>query len=251
MRKRPAAPAWRIRAGRHRQRHQRRPASRRPRRDRQPLRRRPGAAAPGVRVAGLRVRRRTAHRPGAAPSPAGAGRDPGVPVIGRSKTTSTSTSTTAPSSRLGPRPGPRGWVGRGRGPAGYLQAPDEWRGTTVQVCGLWPFAAGTGSPMVGVPVGRNMLSGSTLCCDPVWWFQRGNLISQPSMFVLGRPGLGKSTIVRRMALGLAGYACSRWCSGTCARTTSTSSKPSAGRSCVWAWAGVAQRPGLRRSQGRR
>ncbi|MCZ2803574.1 hypothetical protein O2W18_00470 [Modestobacter sp. VKM Ac-2983] len=37
------------------------------------------------------------------------------------------------------------------------------------------------------------------------WFQRGNLISQPSMSVLGRPGLGESTIVRRMALGLAGY----------------------------------------------
>ena len=96
-------------------------------------------------------------------------------------------------------------MGRGRGPAGYVQAADEWRGTTVQVCGLWPFAAGTGSPMVGVPIGRKVVSGCTLCCDPVSWFQRGNLISQPSMFVLGRPGLGKSTIVRRMALGLAGY----------------------------------------------
>ncbi|NEK96586.1 ATP/GTP-binding protein [Modestobacter muralis] len=123
--------------------------------------------------------------------------------MGRTKSKTTSTAPAAP--RPGPRPGPRGWVGRGRGPAGYVQAADEWRGTTVQVCGLWPFAAGTGSPMVGVPIGRNMVSGSTLCCDPVSWFQRGNLISQPSMFVLGRPGLGKSTIVRRMALGLAGY----------------------------------------------
>lgn len=31
------------------------------------------------------------------------------------------------------------------------------------------------------------------------------LISNPSAFVLGKPGLGKSTIVRRMATGLAGY----------------------------------------------
>jgi hypothetical protein len=99
----------------------------------------------------------------------------------------------------------RGWTGPGGGYSSYLQAPDEWRGTTVQVCGLWPFAAGTGSPMIGVPLGRNIQSGSTLCCDPINWFTRAKLISNPSAFVLGRPGSGKSTVVRRMALGLAGY----------------------------------------------
>lgn len=86
-----------------------------------------------------------------------------------------------------------------------MQAADEWRGTTVQVCGLWPFAAGTGSPMVGVPIGRNLLSGATLCADPISWFQCAHLISTPSMFVLGKVGLGKSSLVRRMALGLTGY----------------------------------------------
>ena len=104
-----------------------------------------------------------------------------------------------------PVPGARGWTGRGRGSSTYVQAPDEWRGTTVQVCGLWPFAAGTGSPMIGVPLGRNLLSGATLCCDPISWFQRARLLSNPSVFILGKPGLGKSTIVRRMALGLTGY----------------------------------------------
>lgn len=104
-----------------------------------------------------------------------------------------------------PRPGPRGWVGRGGGSSTYVQAADEWRATTVQACGLWPFAAGTGSPMIGVPLGRNLLSGATLCCDPISWFQRAKLISNPSAFVLSKPGLGKSTVVRRMALGLAGY----------------------------------------------
>ncbi|MEV4047124.1 ATP/GTP-binding protein [Streptomyces sp. NPDC049744] len=34
---------------------------------------------------------------------------------------------------------------------------------------------------------------------------RTGLLANPSMFVLGRPGLGKSTVVRRMALGLSGY----------------------------------------------
>ena len=58
---------------------------------------------------------------------------------------------------------------------------------------------------VGVPLGRDLDSGATVCCDPVSWFMRTGLLANPSMFVLGRPGLGKSTAVRRMALGLSGY----------------------------------------------
>nr|WP_241984761.1 ATP/GTP-binding protein [Cryobacterium adonitolivorans] len=81
----------------------------------------------------------------------------------------------------------------------------EWRGTTVQVCGLWPFGVGTGAPMIGVPLGRHLINRGTVCCDPISWFQRANLISNPSAFVLGKPGLGKSTLIRRMATGLAGY----------------------------------------------
>ncbi|MFC5382136.1 ATP/GTP-binding protein [Aquipuribacter nitratireducens] len=73
------------------------------------------------------------------------------------------------------------------------------------MCGLYPFAAGTGSPIVGVPLGQNLISGATVGCDPISWFRRANLIANPSAFVLGLPGLGKSTVVRRMALGLAGY----------------------------------------------
>lgn len=103
------------------------------------------------------------------------------------------------------RPGPRGWPGRGRGRSTFVQAAEEWRGTTVQVCGLWPFAAGTGSPMAGVPFGLNLASGATVCCDPISWFASARLISNPSMFVLAKPGLGKSTAVMRMLLGLAGY----------------------------------------------
>ena len=103
------------------------------------------------------------------------------------------------------RPPMRGWLGPGRGESFYVQQADEWRGTTVQVCGLWPFAIGTGTPMIGVPLGRHIHTGATLCCDPISWFQRAKLISNPSAFVLGKPGLGKSTLVRRMATGLAGY----------------------------------------------
>ena len=103
----------------------------------------------------------------------------------------------------------RGWKGRGRGQVRYVQAPTEWRGTSVHVCGLWPWAAGSSAPMVGVPVGRIMAEGqsaygSTLCCDPLTWFIYG-LISRPSAFIEGEPGLGKSSLVKRIALGLSGF----------------------------------------------
>ncbi len=59
--------------------------------------------------------------------------------------------------------------------------------------------------MVGVPIGRHIHTGATLCCDPISWFQSAHLISNPSAFVLGKPGIGKSTLIRRMATGLSGY----------------------------------------------
>ena len=98
---------------------------------------------------------------------------------------------------------PRGFRGPGAGRVSYVEAPVEYRGTTVQVCGLWPFAAGSGSPMMGTPIGHHLRTGATVCFDPITWFTRAQLISQPSMFVLGRPGLGKSTFTRRTVLGLA------------------------------------------------
>lgn len=94
------------------------------------------------------------------------------------------------------KPTSRGWRGPGAGPSNYLAAPEEWRATSRQVCGLWPFAAGSGSPMIGVPMGRNMLTGGTLCMDPISWFMPGKLISNPSAFVLGLPGLGKALDVQ-------------------------------------------------------
>ncbi|MGW5640845.1 ATP/GTP-binding protein, partial [Streptomyces sp. NPDC003832] len=42
---------------------------------------------------------------------------------------------------------PRGWMGPGGGRVGYMDPPTMWRATTVQACGMWPFAAGSGSPM--------------------------------------------------------------------------------------------------------
>jgi hypothetical protein len=97
---------------------------------------------------------------------------------------------------------PRGWAGPGGGRVGYMDPPTMWRATTVQACGLWPFAAGTGAPMIGVPLGQHLFTGATVCGDPLSWFTRARYISNPSLFMLGMPGLGKSTLINRMLIGL-------------------------------------------------
>jgi hypothetical protein len=103
------------------------------------------------------------------------------------------------------RPGPRGWPGRGGGSASYIPTPVEARGTSVQVCGLWPWAIGANLPPVGAPVGHLIPTGwapvsAGVLADPVSWFQAG-IIRVPSEFVLGLNGYGKSTLVRKQCVG--------------------------------------------------
>ncbi|WP_284550825.1 ATP/GTP-binding protein [Aestuariimicrobium sp. T2.26MG-19.2B] len=110
------------------------------------------------------------------------------------------TGTAAASRRV--KPSWRGWFTRGGGRVATVEPVPEWRGTTVQVCGLWPFSGGAGMPDVGVPMGHHLATGATVSADPISWFTRG-LINTPSAFVLGRPGLGKSSLIRHMVTGLA------------------------------------------------
>ena len=96
----------------------------------------------------------------------------------------------------------RGYSGRNGGRAAWVTIPPEMRASTAQVCGLYPFGVGGESPMIGVPLGHNLITGSTVCCDPINWFARAHLIGNPSAFILGLPALGKSTLIRRMLIGL-------------------------------------------------
>ncbi|RMI43981.1 hypothetical protein EBO15_14580 [Actinomadura harenae] len=93
-----------------------------------------------------------------------------------------------------------GWKLPGAGRAAHVEAAPEFQATTSQVCGLFPFTAGSGTPTVGTPIGRHQLWGEVVCCDPLAWLRAG-LVTNPGMFVLGQPGTGKSTLVKRLLTG--------------------------------------------------
>ena len=111
------------------------------------------------------------------------------------------TATTAATTALAPAWGVRA---PGAGRASHVAPGMEYQGTTVQLCGLYPFVAGSGAPTLGVPVGRHMLWGEVVCLDPLEWLRAG-LITNPGVFVLGQPGTGKSAVIKRLITGMVGF----------------------------------------------
>ncbi len=99
-------------------------------------------------------------------------------------------------------PGRYGWDLPGGGTTAIVDSPPEFRGPTVQVGGLYPFSAGGTLPMVGAALGPHLNGRGMVCADQVSWFA-ANLINNPSAAVLGRPGLGKSSLVTRILTQLA------------------------------------------------
>ncbi len=99
-----------------------------------------------------------------------------------------------------PLPPTWGWKVPGAGRAAHVSPAPEYQATTTQVCGLFPFVAGGGTPTAGTPVGRHQLWGEVVCLDPLAWLRAG-LVTNPGMFVLGQPGTGKSTLVKRLVTG--------------------------------------------------
>ncbi|MGY1898404.1 hypothetical protein [Nocardia gipuzkoensis] len=94
----------------------------------------------------------------------------------------------------------RGYRGLGGGRAAVVATSPEWRATTVQVAGLWPFAVGASAPTVGTPVGAHYITGTPVHFDPMSWFLKG-FITAPIAFVLALNGFGKSSLIRRMVTG--------------------------------------------------
>lgn len=94
--------------------------------------------------------------------------------------------------------GPRGWRLPGGGRTQRIMPTPEVRSTVVQVCGLYPFVVGSSLPLIGAPLGTHIEGRGWVCGDPMSWFLHG-MINNPSGFVIARRGVGKSTLMRRIA----------------------------------------------------
>lgn len=93
--------------------------------------------------------------------------------------------------------GKRGWRLPGGGRTIRVMPTPEFRGPTNQVAGLYPFVVGSSLPLIGTPLGEHTEGRGWVCGDPVSWFLHG-MINNPSAFVIGRRGIGKSTLMRRI-----------------------------------------------------
>lgn len=94
------------------------------------------------------------------------------------------------------------YVGPGSGVGGGRPSVRPWRGTSDEICGMWPLIQAGAPPEIGAPMGPLLKQAGFLCADNISWFRRG-LISAPSAMVLALNGLGKSSLVRRIILGTA------------------------------------------------
>ena len=79
----------------------------------------------------------------------------------------------SPADTSGPVPPTWGWRHRDGGRAVHVTAGVEYQATTTQAAGLYPFTAGSGSPLLGVPIGRHQLWGESVLLDPFEWLNAG------------------------------------------------------------------------------
>jgi hypothetical protein len=92
----------------------------------------------------------------------------------------------------------------GGGRAAHVESGALYQGTTTQVCGLFPFAVASGAVPTGVPIGQHMHTAEEVGLDPSEWL-RGGLVTNTGMWIMGQPGIGKSTMVKRLVTGLVAF----------------------------------------------
>lgn len=104
------------------------------------------------------------------------------------------------------KPFPRAAPRRGVRKAGHGWSPTlpplaAYQMTSEQVPVLWPLIAGDGLPPTGAPMGFNVLSGGTFYCDPMGWINDdASPVTNPNVFIFGKPGRGKSALVKAFML---------------------------------------------------
>ena len=73
--------------------------------------------------------------------------------------------------------------------------------TSEQAPVMWPLIAGDGLPPTGAPMGFNTLSGGSFYCDPLGWVNDDTIqVTNPNVFIFGKPGRGKSALVKAFML---------------------------------------------------
>jgi len=104
--------------------------------------------------------------------------------------------------RLFPTLVPRlGYRRPGAGWAAAAPPLSVWRMTSEQTPVLWPFIASNGLPPTGAQMGIDMMSGGAFYCDPLGWVTNDTVpVTNPNVFVFGKPGRGKSGTVKIFCL---------------------------------------------------
>ncbi|MGB8383498.1 MAG: ATP-binding protein, partial [Dermatophilaceae bacterium] len=114
----------------------------------------------------------------------------------------TTTPAEAAQPRLFPRlRSPRGQRVRGAGWTPGYAPLSRWRMTSDQAPVFWPFIAGPCLPPTGAQMGIDEFSGGAFYADPNGWVLDEDIpVTNPNMFIMGKPGTGKSTYVKQFII---------------------------------------------------
>ncbi|OBC06986.1 MULTISPECIES: ATP-binding protein [Gordonia] len=105
---------------------------------------------------------------------------------------------------LGPRPPAKGFRRPFGGWAANVEPGAWWQSTTAEMPGFYPFPAPSGARVRGVPIGRNLHTAEPIGLDPAQWLVDG-LVTNTGIWVQGQPGIGKSSFLKRLLMGLVGF----------------------------------------------
>jgi len=107
-----------------------------------------------------------------------------------------------PPERLFPKVVPaRGVRQLGHGWAATFPPLAGYQMTSEQTPVMWPLIAGNGLPPWGAEMGFNALSGGRFYVDPMGWVLDDRIgVTNPNIFIFGKPGRGKSALVKAFML---------------------------------------------------
>lgn len=103
-------------------------------------------------------------------------------------------------------PSRRGRAAPGHGWTPTLVKPATYQLTSDQAPAAWPLIPGDGLPPWGAEMGFDALSGGTFYCDPMGWVADESIpVTNPNIFIFGKPGRGKSALIKAFLLRMARF----------------------------------------------